>query len=107
VVRFITEADRLQHFEDHAEGVSDEFNGRFQTPEEYEKGGVAFLNRPIVGNLIEQPRTKDGWRLRIDLDTDEFAICDRAGFLRTYYKANPFEHGKGDNLKYFRKRCLQ
>ena len=71
------------------------------------KGGVAFLNRSIVGNLIERQRIKDGWRLRIDLDTDEFAICDTAGFLRTYYKANPFEHGKGDNLKYFRKRCLQ
>ncbi len=100
---FITEWDRLQHFSDHC----DEFGGAFATPEEYEAGAIAFLNRRLVGSMLESPRAKDGWTLRIDLETDEFAICDVTGGLRTYYKPNPFRHGKGDNLRYFRKRCSQ
>jgi hypothetical protein len=100
---FISEWDRLQHFNDHR----GEFGGAFPTPGEYEAGAIAFLNRPIAGAILESPRVKDGWTLRIDLETDEFAICDTTGGLRTYYKPNPFVHGKGDNLRYFRKRCSQ
>jgi hypothetical protein len=70
-------------------------------------GAIAFLNRRLVGSMLESRRAKDGWTLRIDLERDEFAICDVTGGLRTYYKPNPFRHGKGDNLRYFRKRCSQ
>ncbi|MGO9264304.1 MAG: hypothetical protein ACLQBA_05345 [Candidatus Binataceae bacterium] len=100
---FISDWDRLEHFSNHR----DEFGGTFQTPEEYETGAIAFLRRPIVGAMLESARVKDGWTLKIDLETDEFAICDITGGLRTYYKPNPFVHGKGDNLKYFQKRCSQ
>ena len=100
---FITEWERLQHFSDHC----DEFGGAFRTPEEYQAGAIAFLSRPLVGSMLESRRAKDGWILRINLETDEFAICDDSGGLRTYYKPNPFLHGKGDNLRYFQRRCAQ
>jgi hypothetical protein len=103
VYGFIAEWDRLQHFSDHC----DEFGGVFATPEEYEAGALAFLTRPVIDSMLESLRAKDGWTLRIDLNTDEFAICDTTGGLRTYYKPNPFRHGKGDNLRYFRRRCSQ
>ena len=106
-IRFVARDELREHFYKHAEGYCDEFGGSYGTPEEYEQGAVEFLNRGPVGGIMERARIRDGWRIRFDPISDEFAICDTYGFVMTYYKPNPFEHGKGDNTKYFLKRCLQ
>jgi filamentous hemagglutinin len=102
VIGFISKWDRDQHFEDHR----DEFGGALANAEEYEAAAKAFFNAPLAGGMMEGLRA-DGWMIRFNSDTNEFAICDTDGYLRTYYKPDPALHGLGDNITYFRRRCVR
>jgi filamentous hemagglutinin len=99
---FISKWDRDQHFEDHRS----EFGGTFATADEYEVAATTFFNAPVAGNMMEGLRP-DGWTIRFDSGTNEFAICDTDGYLRTYFKPDPAVHGLADNITYFRRRCIR
>jgi len=100
VIGFISEWDRDGHFAAHRA----EFGGRFADSLEYEAGAVAFFDLPLAGNMMEGMRT-DGWKIRFDSATDEFAICDPDGYIRTYFKPDPRKHKLANNVAYFRRRC--
>jgi pyocin large subunit-like protein len=102
VIGFISAWDRDEHFAEQRA----EFGARFTSAQAYEAGAVAFFNEPLVGTMMEGVRS-DGWRIRFDSATDEFAICDSEGYVRTYYKPDPRKHKFRNNISYFRRRCLQ
>ena len=97
---FISKWDRDQHFEDHGHDF-----GGLTSADEYEAAAVAFFNKPLAGGMMEGVRLADGWIIRFDSNTDEFAICDVDGYLRTYFKPDPAIHGLPNNTEYFRRRC--
>jgi filamentous hemagglutinin len=101
-VRFISAWDRSQHFEDHGH----EFNPVFASAEEYESAAVNFLGVPLVGTMMECLR-QDGAIIRYDPTSNELAICDVDGYVRTYFKPDPAIHKLADNITYFRRRCSQ
>lgn len=102
VVRFISVWDRDQHFEDHGH----EFSPVFASSQEYEAAAIEFLSGPLVGSMMESLR-QDGATVRYNPATNELAICDVDGYVRTYFKPNPAIHKLADNLTYFRRRCSQ
>lgn len=103
VTGFISDYDRNVHFDLHGA----EFSPSFDSPEEYEAAAVAFLQKPVAGTINEGVRLRDGHFIRWDSGTNEFAICDPAGAVMTYFKPDPTIHKQGDNLAYFRRRLQQ
>ncbi len=92
--------DRSDHFQSHG----GDFNPPFTSAEDYEAAGIAFLTTALTGNMKEGLR-RNGDVIRFDSSTDEFAICDRNGVLKTYYKPDPKIHKQKDNTAYFRGQC--
>ena len=50
---------------------------------------------------------RDGQIIRYDIRTNEFAICDSASAVTTYFKPDPAVHKQSDNVAYFRSRLRQ
>jgi filamentous hemagglutinin len=102
VYGFMTKLDRDDHFQCH----NPEFDPSFASAEDYEAAGIAFLTGPLTGTMMEGMR-RNGDIIRFDSATDEFAICDRNGVLKTYYKPTPAIHKQRDNIVYFRGQLLK
>jgi filamentous hemagglutinin len=94
--------EKENHFLDHRH----EFGDTFSSADEYEAAAIAFLMAPLTGTVLQCVR-RNGDALRFDPSTDEFAICDRAGYLKTYYKPDPSWHEQASNLIYFRGQCAK
>ena len=97
---FIDNLEKQNHFQDHEM----EFNPPFPSADAYETRAVAFLAGPMTGTMEECTR-RNGDVIRYDTATNEFAICNRDGILRTYYRPDPVWHRKASNLTYFREQC--
>jgi len=102
VYGFISRVEREDHFQVHEL----DFNPPFASAGEYEAGGIAFLTATATNTIMECMR-RNGDTIRYDLSTNEFAICDRDGVLRTYYKPDPSIHRQKDNIAYFKGQCLK
>jgi pyocin large subunit-like protein len=50
---------------------------------------------------------RNGDTIRYNPPTNEFAICDRDGVLRTYYKPDRAIHKQKDHITYFKGQCLK
>jgi hypothetical protein len=55
--------------------------------------------RPPVLEFERQDGTHD--RVRFNQNTNEFGIISADGFIVTYYRPDPTQHGKRSNLNYF------
>jgi filamentous hemagglutinin len=99
VYGFIDNMERDNHFQLHG----NEFNPMFASAAEYEAAAIAFLTGPLAGSM--ECVRRNGDTIRFDPATDEFAICDRDGVLKTYYKPSPSIHKQKDNTTYFRGQC--
>ncbi len=99
---FADELKRADHFKRHG----GEFDPAFASAEDYEAAAVAFLTAPLIGRIMECER-RNGQVRRFNPDTDELAICDRNGVLKTYFRPDPNRHKQKDNVTYFKKECLK
>jgi pyocin large subunit-like protein len=79
VYGFISWVERESHFQVHEL----EFNPPFASGAEYEIAPIAFLTAPVTATVMECVR-RNGDTIRYNPPTNEFAICDRDGVLRTY-----------------------
>ncbi|HUN45611.1 MAG TPA: hypothetical protein VMU85_03780 [Stellaceae bacterium] len=68
---------------------------------EYERQADSFLTGPRGPDTLEKIRTSNGDIVRFNPKTDEFGVISREGKIRTYYRADPAEHGYPTNLDYF------
>jgi filamentous hemagglutinin len=98
---FIDNVERENHFQLHGS----EFNPVFGSAVDYEAAAIAFLSTPLAGRM--ECVRRNGDTIRFDDATDEFAICDRDGILKTYYKPDPAIHRQKDNTAYFKGQCLK
>ena len=102
VYGFISRVERDDHFQVHEL----EFDPPFASAADYEAAGIAFLTGTVTAIIMECVR-RSGDTIRYNPSTNEFAICDRDGVLRTYYKPDPIIHKQKDNITYFRGQCLK
>jgi filamentous hemagglutinin len=65
----------------------------------------AFIGGPLDPRTTWPCQRLNGDTLRYNEETDEFAIMDRNGFIVTYFRPDPQEHGQPSNLAYFRREC--
>ncbi|MEC5217622.1 hypothetical protein RCH09_002582 [Actimicrobium sp. GrIS 1.19] len=82
-----------RHFKDHGA----DFGAK--TPTDYILKAQEFLQNPPPGTLSKTRANGD--ILRFDPATDAFAIMDKSGAPRTFYKPDPAVHGYPTNLDYF------
>ncbi len=81
------------HFKKHGK----EFG--FKTEEEYVAAAVAFTSHPPPE--VMQNRQSDGDFAFYNPQTAEYAVKSKRGFIRTYFKLNPYIHGYDSNTEYF------
>ncbi len=77
--RFKSERLRNEHFEKHGE----EFDGLYQTAEEYEAGAGKVIVSPDALHKLE---AEDGDDVYYIESTNEFVIVSTEGYIRTYFK---------------------
>ncbi len=85
-----------EHFNAHNQdfGSSDEFA--------YEQLADAFLGGALRPTTVECHRTQfDSARVRYDYVSQEFGVIDADGYILTYFKPDPAEHGRATNRAYF------
>lgn len=97
---FMDALEKDNHFLNHA----NDFDPPFGSADDYEAAAIAFLTGPLRTTMIECVR-RSGDVIRYDTTTNEFAICDQDGFLKTYYRPDPAIHKQVSNLAYFRGQC--
>lgn len=102
VYGFIDPEEKDNHFLDH----NREFEPEFASPEEYETAAIQFLTKEPWNTMLECTR-RNGDVIRFDTRTDEFAICNRDGYLKTYYKPDTYWHRQESNLIYFQGQCAK
>jgi pyocin large subunit-like protein len=102
VYGFMDPEEKDNHFLDH----NREFEPEFTSAEEYEAAAIAFLTCPL-SDMVHECVRRNGDRIRFDQATDEFAICDRDGRLKTYYKPDTYWHRQESNLIYFKGQCAK
>ena len=83
----------LRHFRKHGH----EFG--FTTVDEYVAAATRFLKDPPSGTQTK--KQKDGDTVRFRASTGEFAVMNRRGVPRTYFRLDPAIHGFPDNQAYF------
>jgi pyocin large subunit-like protein len=92
--------EKHDHFWTH----NDEFRPHFASADAYEAAAVAFLTEAPGGSIMECTR-RNGDLLRYDPVANVFAIVDRGGFVKTFYRPNPAIHKQTSNIEYFRGQC--
>jgi pyocin large subunit-like protein len=90
--------------EDHFWNHNREFEPEFASPDAYESAAIEFLSRELGNTILECVR-RNGDVIRFDTRSNEFAICDRDGYLKTYYKPDIYWHRQASNLIYFEEQC--
>jgi hypothetical protein len=65
-----------------------------------------FMTKMVLPPLKEHLRT-GGETLRYDPLTNEFGVSSPDGFLVTYFKPDPAEHGLASNILYFIQECAK
>jgi pyocin large subunit-like protein len=93
-------ADLMDHYQSHVS----EFGVKAMGPTEYQELADAFLGGPTSAGVHEHTRSK-GDRLRFNPVTNEFGVLSASGFIRTYYKPDPIEHGEATNMDYYLREC--
>ena len=83
------------HFANHAArlGIADW--------QEYLTRADAFLGGPKSKTAHEFRRPWNNDLVRFDPETDEYGVLDKDGYIKTYYKPDPKEHGFQTNWEYF------
>ena len=93
---FEFDGDRFDHFDKHRF----DFGLAFADEVEYEAAADAMLAEPLSGDLHECTRP-DGNRVRYRISTNEMAVVDVRGFIRTYFCPDPAIHDEPSNWAYF------
>jgi filamentous hemagglutinin len=98
-IGFATNADRADHFENHAQdfGATSEI--------EYENMAIEFLNSSLDSDTLEGRRSSNSDTIRFNRVTQAFAVMRIDGVIKTFYKPNPAWHGFSSNLAYFQNEC--
>jgi pyocin large subunit-like protein len=76
VYGFLSWEKKNDHWWDHR----DEF--AFSSADDYEAAAISFLTMIPIDTVVECVR-RNGDIIRVDLSTDEFAVCDRDGILNS------------------------
>jgi filamentous hemagglutinin len=93
---------RSDHWYDHHEEfpeIADEI--------EYERCAAEFLNAPLSPTMVEGVRRCDGDTIRYDRATQNFAVMQPDGTIRTFFRPSKSWHGFSSNLEYFQKECAK
>jgi hypothetical protein len=48
-----------------------------------------------------------GEKVRFDTRTEEFGVVSAAGFIKTYFYPDIYEHNCSSNLGYFQRNCTR
>jgi hypothetical protein len=70
----------------------------------YEALADQFLGGAKRPSMLECMRA-GGDTIRFDCKTDEYGIRDASGFIRTYFRPDPGNHGLPGNLHYMCREC--
>jgi pyocin large subunit-like protein len=89
----------MRHFQDHGSDFG------AVSAAHYEQLAAAFLNRTAT-TISDCIRPSNGDIIKYDRVSDEFAVMQNNGTIRTYYKPNPLVHLCPTNLAYFEANCL-
>src|SRR5579863_1970535 len=93
---------RSDHWYDHHEEfpeIADE--------NEYERRAAEFLNAPLGPTMVECVRSSDGDTIRYDRATENFAVMQDDGTIRTFFRPTKTWHGFSRNLEYFQRECAK
>jgi hypothetical protein len=74
---------------------------------EYERRAAEFLNAPLSPTMVECVRSSDGDTVRYDRVTENFAIMEANGTIRTFFRPTRSWHGLRSNLEYFQRVCSE
>jgi hypothetical protein len=74
---------------------------------EYERRAAEFLNAPLSPTMVECLRSSDGDTVRYDRVTENFAIMEAEGTIRTFFRPTKSWHGLRSNLEYFQRVCSE
>lgn len=74
----------------------------FETAQEYTAVGQSFVTKPPEGTLSVIQRDND--RVFYNPELNFFAVTNRKGQLRTFYRLDPNIHGQKSNMDYFRQQ---
>lgn len=99
---FATSWKRSDHWYDHhAEfpEIADEV--------EYERCAAEFLNAPLGPKMVEGVRSSDGDTVRYDPVTQNFALMQEDGTIRTFFRPSKRWHGLNSNMEYFQRVCAK
>ena len=88
--------------DDHYLRHGGDFGG--SSADDYEAMAIAFLSGPLAATMVECFRAS-GDRIRFDKATQAFAVCDKGGNLRTFFKPSRIIHRRKSNLDYFKAEC--
>jgi len=92
-----------ERLENHFDFHGDEFGAADE--EDYERMADTFAGGPSAETTLECVRVLDGAVVRWDRVTQEFAIVSADGFIQTYFKPDPRDHGLSSNRAYFDREC--
>ncbi len=93
--RFRNARKLARHFSDHRADFG------ATTEAEYEQMADEFLSNPLTADCYERIRAADNDTIRFTVITDEYAVLSYDGFIRTYFKPDPLEHGLPTNYDYY------
>ncbi len=88
--------NEARHFKKHG----DEFP--FSTAQEYTAVAQSFVSKPPKGTLSVVQKDND--RVFYNPELNFFAVTNKKGQLRTFYRLDPEIHGHDSNMEYFRKQ---
>jgi pyocin large subunit-like protein len=94
---------KLDHFDKHWADFPD-----ITSADEYERLAVEFLTAQMTKTMLECIRTKGdrvGDRIRFDKATQLYAVCDKDGYLRTFFIPTLAWHHLSSNIQYFESTC--
>jgi filamentous hemagglutinin len=74
---------------------------------EYERCAVEFLNAPLGPTMVEGVRSSNGDTIRYDRATQNFAVMQDDGMIRTFFRPSRNWHGLSSNLEYFQNECAK
>jgi hypothetical protein len=97
---FKDHADLMVHYDGHV----DEFGMVAMGPSEYQDLADEFLGSPLQPGVLEHKRS-GGDTVRFNPATNEFGVMSLSGFIRTYFKPDPAEHGLASNKDYYIREC--
>ena len=96
---FIDNVELEVHFSYHGTTVG------ATTQDEYLLLADSFLGGPLRPSTYQCVRSGKNDLIRYDLETDEYGVLSRDGYIRSYYIADPEIHDFPTNFDYFEWDC--